>query len=744
MKNTIKYIEQQSNSEKAYSDDKIKNAEVSMAIDISQRSLEIDSMTAALEVASGDKNDFNTIAPDKSIQLIRGGSPYITYQLAQSAQIAEKLWQITSRSKLWKLSQQEHRGGIYTGTPASTIIRSICGEYIDVLYTGNFPQNTLLYGYLPYVSPTGENGAKVGSAKDNLLRVLFAINAFCRIGPNNELLIGNLSDQVSSIVSPDRIYKGSASVQREAPISAVTVLEHQYIAGTEEMMLFSGTTLANQIIVFSEPMHDLAATGFTILESGANYAKVSSGTGTLSGQKYIHTTREITRTLIADAAAQNIARIEDATLVGITNSSDVVARLEDYYAYSTRIAVDAALLYEKPGDVISIYDPYDKTQKTACIESIENIGVSSTLKGRITAIVGYTPWNTIPFEDIHTVLTGHGQWAPSNIPDGTEITVVLIGGGDGGTAGQAGTAAAIPTLSESSGWRSEVSEYHAIGVAYKSARGGTGGNPGVPGNGGKIYRATYIYHTGDTIAYQAGGGGAGETYGLGIGPEAGSPSTFGTMSSNSGSSSADGYMDPVSQIVYAKVGAPGYKGGDGAGASGNNYIDEDEGIFTPDPIVVDGISYTAGARNTNTQYAEYGEYDRYRGYFEATASGGFGGGPAYKANGAPGKIGRVLADGFRARIDAAPGGDGATPRIPSWPNIYGQGGGGGNGGGGGGGFGWPAIAQNVTVHNPSSSQRGQVEAYVNSAEYPVAQGGAGSSGGTGAPGCIHLYYRIPA
>lgn len=89
----------------------------------------------------------------------------------------------------------------------------------------------------------------------------------------------------------------AGSVTDNQKISAISVIEHQFAEGQESQELFNGTAQNGDLIIFNEPMHTLSASGFSILESGANYAKISAGTGTLTGLKYIHNKRKIAKVI---------------------------------------------------------------------------------------------------------------------------------------------------------------------------------------------------------------------------------------------------------------------------------------------------------------------------------------------------------------------------------------------------------------------------------------------------------------
>lgn len=143
------------------------------------------------------------------------------------------------------------------------------------------------------------------------------------------LRIEGLWDGVSSAVPADRIYS-DATVEYGSEVSGVSVTEHQYVEGGELESLFEGTASYGDVITFSEPHYGLEAAGFSILESGANYAKISSGSGTLQGRPYVHNTRQITKTVNAEAD-ENIKTVSDATLVSLVNSNAVAERMVSYY-----------------------------------------------------------------------------------------------------------------------------------------------------------------------------------------------------------------------------------------------------------------------------------------------------------------------------------------------------------------------------------------------------------------------------
>lgn len=719
--------------EATYDDDALRD--ISAAVDTSLNGRVLDVDTMQITVKNPSKRAFFTSeeyafytadnlrfyargvaldSVDQSVQadFLRGGSQQSLWYPSSMEHIGEEFYMLNLTSSLGRLLRMAHKGGIYTGQTAQTIIDDICGpvpHYIDPTF-----RDTALYGHLPNLSPSGENGAEMGSAKDNLLQVLFALNATVRDDAEGVLRIGNLSTGVASVLDEDCVFRNTTRIRYELPVTSVTVLEHQYIAGGETVTLFEGTTTAGQIIVFEQPMSNLDSQGFEILASNANYAVLSAGSGTLTGQAYIHTTREVTRA-VSEATIPNPVRIEDATLVSLTNSATVVQRLAEYYAHRSWIECEASIIYEDAGDVVSVWDTLSKAMRQACIERISPLRSSNIMRGTISALIGYTPWQETPFVDQRVLLTGSGTFT---VPTGvTQITVVLIGGGgggNGGTNGADGTA---------NSWAGRV-DLHNHTFSANAGAGGEGGVGGLAGTAGKILRLELTVTPGQTFAYSCAAAGAAGAANGGAGTNGGE-TTFGAYSSAGGSVSASGYTDVTTGITYALPGAVGMDGGNGGkggSASSGSASDGDAGA--------DVGSYSGGDGGASA----YSKYSGPTGKIKSTyANGGAGGGGA--ANSKPGGAGSPVTNIGNYTITST-GGDGADGDAGASGATYGSAGSGGNAGGGGGGT--AGIYEYIYTANASPS-------YINGKYTPTAGvGGTGGAGGAGMPGCCILYFRQPA
>ena len=731
--------------------------------DASKDDMRLDYCSSFQEVALDESSlSFDTVSVEvctktigAQLSALPNNTPIIVYRSGEIkarfvssgvSRIGPVTYQLTGRSPMGALTGMVHPGGIYTGQTVEDVVKEICGNIpslIKSVYAG-----VKLYGWLPYAD------GKERSARDNLAQVLFAIGAYLRTDLNGVLRIEPLWDGTASLIDVDRSYTGG-TVKYDSPISAVTVTEHQYVAGTEAKELFSGTAQNGDIITFSEPMHSLSATGFTILESGANYAKISAGSGALTGKAYIHNTRLITQPVTA-GAVENVKSVTDATLVSLVNSYAVAKRLADYYRCRETITNDIVSGHEKPGHVVSVYHPYDKKMVSACIQSLDTT-MSATLKSRMEALVGFTPAQPEAAEyfDERVILTGSGEWqVPENV---TAITAVLIGGAQGGHCGHGGNPAEAKTESYTETILGSLIQHNTD----KWALGGKGGKGGDPGSGGKILQATFDVNPAQKFSFACGVGGLGAAFDANNWANTpntpgadGTKTTFGSLDSSTGSTSEIGYTDPVTGEVFAAKGEQGIAGGDGAGMN-PNHGDNDRYIPLQSTSVVDedGHVWEGGATKVNDNgivLPSAGDEQSFTGDLKEGYCGGdvtynCGSGAAAGANGTTGnaagtfRLVSVPSRGMpKTSITVTASGSASVPGanatlVPKKPTVYGKGGRGGYGGGGDG-----ATGLSRTYYGGSKS--GTLNNYPGSVR---TTGSNGAQGGPGGDGCIILYYRKP-
>ena len=647
-------------------------------------SLEANSLS--ITVTSNDTSILKYKKNDK-VEYFRDGKRKGIFYLQSVKRVGPNDYSLYGLSALGRLLQMKHVGGIYTGETVATVVQAICGSVpviVETVYA-----KIALYGYLPYADGV------TTSARDNLAQVLFAIGAWLGTDENGVLRVEKLWDGTASTIGANRISSQNCNVEYLDPISSVEVVEHGYIPDTKEVTLFDGTAQANDLVVFSEPIHDLSATGFTILESGTNYAILSAGTGTLTGKGYLHSTRVIQRP-VSVGVEENVLFVDGATLVSLVNSAAVTDRLVNYYKHREQISGIVDVSQERVGHVVNLYHPWDRTLVSACLSERE-VSISGILEANTKALVGFLPPQpeTTEYYDERVLLTDSGEW--ESVIDG-EIRVVVIGGGETGASGSAGSSAGISSQSKS-----------GSSGSYSGSSAGQGGEGGEGGSGGKILIASLNVITGQKFQYAA--------------AQPAGNSTFGELSSASGEASADGYYDLVTQTYFGRKGADGKKGGNG-GSPGN------------DGQAVGDFRGGYGINSKTVSDTEYGISGT------VTANGWGGGGAAQGANGATsaGEVYINLYGEFDSNDpsqsvvtlsgNCSGGGKGANGANGNDGENYGDGGDGGHGGGGAGAVGTLSMSFSPSGKNPKTETGGA-----------WATGGSAGAGGAGKPGCIIIYYR---
>lgn len=641
--------------------------------------LEADTLDITVLSESGTIRSFKK---NDKVEYFRSGSRVGVYYLQSVTRVGPKLYTLSALSAVGLLIVRPHRGGIYTGQTVAEVVAEICGDIpvlVETVYRG-----IKLYGWLP-----------IASARDSLVQVLFAIGAWLHTDENGTLRVQKLWDGVASIIGPGSVHAANIQVKYLDPVSAVAVTEHQYIAGTEDVTLFEGTAQQGDVIEFDEPAHTLTAEGFTVLESGANYAVLSAGTGKLTGKSYVHNRRVVTRT-VTEGAAKNVEEIADATLVSLVNSSAVAQRMAAYYACREQLTVDVNPAAEHAGHVVSLWNEWDKQQTLACIASRET-KISGLLKSRTSALVGFLPPQpeTTEYYDERVILTGSGEWT---VPEGvTSLRVVLVEHGADGLDGSSGASGGSVSLIVTD------TEAKPGGTwSRQPGAGGAGGAGGEGGLGGRILSADLNVFSGTVFAYSAD-----------------TATTFGTLSAQNGSRSDAGFTDPVTGDVFGKKGDDGSAGGDGGGggsANGSNFNPGENGT---------GVPPNTGGAGSEGNYKRFEESETvYKNGYLLVAGGTGGGGAAVGNNGQDAV--QPLTSGVRA-------GAGANAAPPSGAVNYGCGGYGGNGGGGGGGASGLYLRHGAYMYDGTPSGTWL--------DLAGGIGGSGSTGGPGGDGCIIIYYR---
>lgn len=705
-----------------------------MFLAMSFLSSQLQANTFEATVKSSDKTILNFERNTKMIYYYNNAQRGIFY-IQDIERTGADTYHITATSVLGLLIEGIHYGGIYTGQTSQEIVSSICGN-VPFIIKSNLV-DTKMYGWLPVASP-----------RDNLSQVLFALGAVLKTDLDGVLRIERLWNGISSSVPKSRMYDGS-KVEYSAKVTQVSVTEHQYYEGNETKKLFEGTAKQGDIITFSAPMHSLSATNITILESGANWAKLSAGSGTLTGKEYIHNTRIITKNVLS-SNTPNVKTVEKATLVSLVNSQAVAERLAAYYKCQEIINAPVVYHGENTGDCISSYHPFDKETVRSCLQSAD-ITLSNTLKSQEKSLVGFAPLKP---EDVvvysHSeILTGSGEWNP---PAGvTEAMVVVIGGGCAGNNGQSGSTISMEQHSERDSKTisfSSTSSTQNFSGNYSwnttgNSDGGKGGKGGLPG---RVFQTNTSIASGVKVPYSCGVGGASNG-------ALGTESTFGSISSAQGSRPEYGYIDTITGKRFAAPGANGEDGGNGGGSNsdGQSKSLSFGGKGCASKSFSDNVTTTGNSGSNSFRLNATGS-----GFVNGAGGGGAGGSSGSKKgeNGGDWSITVQEEDQFEVyattyyavgvKIIPFNGGKGGNGADGENGQTYGSGGNGGGGGGGGGQVSTCNANFNATITRTAGT--GNFSGYAswvltNNSTWN-ASGGNGGNGGSGANGCIILYYNI--
>lgn len=596
------------------------------------------------------------------------------------------------------LSEIQTYGGMYSSAALTDVLRDVVAptsttmvminnvwydEY-NLGYIGGAPKFMFVHGSFDNVYVSG--WLPVASRRDNLMQLLFATGLSMIDTGSTINLIWQDASVLRSIPS-SQIYIGS-TMPASDNVTNVTVTEHTYVADgdIEPITLFETTSaVTNEIVVFDQPCHTLVGSGLTIVESGANYAKVT-GTGSLTGIPYVHTTIDLTDTTGLSGTRKD-ATVKDMTLISGLNSYNALMRLKNYYANAQIVKAAFVMNWynnslgnkkDRCGEFYSFEHPYTGQQVVGCLKEAD-LNFSEILKADSQFVVGWTPKYLGNNFTTFTKFTSDGTYT---VPAGvTRIRVAICGGGQGGHGG----------------YQAEGYSYNLLTGQESGAYIGPGGLKGEGGQPGKTLVVDLDVNPGDTITINIGNGGNGGAVGAaGSYGNASKITINGTIyTSANGQVISGGYINIINGELYATSGKEGTDGMNGGAAGAANYGES---------MTVEGVTYPGGKGKNAGSY----------GGFDWSAAGG--GGAAYKTAG-------------DNATQSAPG-SGAIPVAGEDATIPGGGGHGGHGGGGHGEriFCWETIYDG----------QGQI---IFQGWLPQSVSGAvGSAGGKGAKGFVIIYH----
>lgn len=666
------------------------------------------------------QNFLKDVAPGTPVFWYVAGYVFAKGYLENVQRVGKYLYKITCFSGIGLLDAKTHYGGMYSGVAASTILSSIIGS--SFTYTVDADVGSVaVYGHLPY-----------DNARNNLHTLLFAIGAVLMKKSDGNYNIEFLKNTMTNVPTSRIALNGKT--EYTIPADAVEITEHSFFAlnSDEVKTLFdntNGASVDHQLVIFDDPMHDLSITGnLTINESSVNHAVVT-GVGALSGKKYTHNSMLIRK----GTGSNNVKKVENNELVSFANSYYVADRVYSYYTSTKQIDAKIMLENEKPGQLLSLRDAFG--DPTNAYLSRADVLVTTVKGAQCRLISGFVPGSNGNNFNNRVLITSNTTWT---VPSGvTRIRIVLIGGGQGGQGGYDGADGLDDTTTPGLVSHTDMASYDSVGyklLGYENDNqpAALGGEAGLAGAKSPFLVSDKIVSAGNTITIVVGTGGNGGARNGGDG-DFGTPTTatgtaIGSLSSDDGVATFEGYNDPVSGITYAIDGVDGVSGGDGGQVTPYGYANA-SGNRGENALTWSGGVGGAGVGG------EYGSDPVIQSY---TAAGGGGGGAAYGRVGGNGGAASQWREtyeyhgqwGYRYYHKGGNGGNGANAVAPSQPTIYGQGGTGGNGGGAGGNAGGSYYEQYETVDSRNYFLQAGTK----------GTGGQGSAGSKGGNGCAIIYY----
>ena len=171
-------------------------------------------------------------------------------------------------------------------------------------------------------------------------------------------------DGVASTIPASRIFPG-AGVETASRVARVEVVAHSYAAGDETEELLRSEPISGEAVMYTwdAPHYGYAITGGTLVDSGANWVTITAeGEVTLTGKKYIHTTRTLAKTNPQALAAErgNVVRVEQATLLTVENAAAALERLYAFYLLRQTLTEEIVVNGQQAGERVGSYSNWGR------------------------------------------------------------------------------------------------------------------------------------------------------------------------------------------------------------------------------------------------------------------------------------------------------------------------------------------------------------------------------------------------
>lgn len=297
---------------------------------------------------------------NQSMYLIRDGVQIASQYITDSSRENQRFYSFSCQSAVGRL-EDEFLGGIYNDTTVDSILEEVLGGFAAdwTPFSGQ-----TITGYLP-----------VCTKREALQQIAFAIGAVVTTQGDGTIRLVPLGEDIEAEFTGDNIFSG-AKVNREAQTAAVQIFVHRYAEDTEKEKLIDNekVTGENVLYIFTEPHYGYYITGGNIVGSGENWVKITaSGTVTLTGKKYVHSTsvRRKENPYATAAEKGNVVSVENATLIHSGNVEETIDRLFEYHTLKNVLTQDVVVTDQKAGQKAKSSNPWG-TVTVGYITSMES------------------------------------------------------------------------------------------------------------------------------------------------------------------------------------------------------------------------------------------------------------------------------------------------------------------------------------------------------------------------------------
>lgn len=238
---------------------------------------------------------------------------------------SKNVWDITTEDYIGLMENVVFYGDIYKGKSSDELFDEIFAvSKVPYEITGDVP-DLMLYGYIPYTN-----------CREALMQVAFAVGAIIDTSNSDKVRIYMPPNEDPTKVTLDRIMQGQ-NFDDESVVTAVEVVSHEYVEVEELVTAYDATQsgIGTDIFVkFSQPLDNLIIVNGTKKAESTNYAIIDARAGCkLYGNKYEdrQVVHRMTKEFTNAAVAENIVRVENATLVSASNVQSILGNIFKYY-----------------------------------------------------------------------------------------------------------------------------------------------------------------------------------------------------------------------------------------------------------------------------------------------------------------------------------------------------------------------------------------------------------------------------